>query len=160
MGLDSATGAGKVRVAGPCPSMRVGAQERGSRGPEKEEPMVLDVRGSELGPGLMVQFWCSALDRHAKGYVEALEAPLSDPNRVLLRATEPKDVRGMCFEVWAADCEVLKGPHGRPLAFAGTPADAVTGRFNVREVEDGAERGSDHGAGGASLDDPAAGAAG
>jgi len=88
--------------------------------------MVLDLSGRELQPGLVVRFWCSAIDGPAVGYVEAREVAPAEPGRVPLRATSPDSVRGMCYEAWAADCEVQTGPHGRPLEFVGKPADLVT----------------------------------
>jgi len=93
--------------------------------------MAVDLNGLEVGIAQVVRFWCVPLGMFVRGYISHVggEGELS---RVV--CLEPAHRRGEQFWVWAADCEALKGAHGRPLHFV-VGADGSDGQ----EVEDGTE---------------------
>jgi len=110
--------------------------------------MVLDLSGHELTEGIVVMFWSPGSESRATGYVEAVS--VNEPNRIRVRALAPEGSRGLSFEVWAADCETKRGPHGRPLQFLGrsNPVDdLILEEPHVQEVE-GREAGGPEAPGG------------
>lgn len=89
--------------------------------------MVMDLKGQEIGPGMVVRFWCVPEGTFVRGYITEI-APGGE--RATVKALEPGAVKDQEFVVWSADCEIVKDSRGRPVHFQ-----------NGREVEDDAEEG-------------------